>query len=233
VEPLQIERDPELPQGHYVAIHVTDTGAGMTPEVAERAFEPFFTTKGLGKGTGLGLSQVYAMARQAGGAVRIETAPGQGTTVRILLHQATEAADDGLPLIDGVRRPVLPASDATILVIDDDDAVRRSLVESVEALGFRAIEASDGTSGLAALEQAPDLMMVDFAMPGMNGAEVAHAARIRRPELPIILVTGYADTAALTAAVEAGSVVLRKPVELDELEATLRDRLKTRTGAGR
>jgi CheY-like chemotaxis protein len=128
---------------------------------------------------------------------------------------------------------VLPGPDATILVIDDDDAVRRSRVASVEALEFRAIGASDGASGLAVLEQAPDLMMVDFAMPGMNGAEVADAARRRRPELPIILVTGYADTTALTSAVEAGSVVLRKPVELDELEATLRDRLKTRTAAGR
>jgi CheY-like chemotaxis protein len=119
-------------------------------------------------------------------------------------------------------------SGATILVIDDDDAVRRSIVATVEALGHRVLEASNGPDGLAALEQGPDLLLVDFAMPGMNGAEVAEAVRRSQPDLPIIFVTGYADTAAITKAAGGTSLVLRKPFEMEDLEASLNAQLRTR-----
>jgi CheY-like chemotaxis protein len=224
------EDDPELGPGDYVLICVKDTGTGMTPEVARRAFEPFFSTKGLGKGTGLGLSQVYAMARQSGGTVRLDTHPGRGTTVCVFLRRAERVIEEDLAAASAVAEPE-PTGGATILLIDDDDAVRRSLVASLEALGHRVLEASNGPDGLSALEQGPDLLLVDFAMPGMNGAEVAEAARRTRPDLPIVFVTGYADTAAITQAA-GGCLVLRKPFGLHDLEAALDLRLKPRDVAG-
>jgi CheY-like chemotaxis protein len=226
------ENDPELPLGDYLLVCVKDTGTGMSPEVARRAFEPFFSTKGQGKGTGLGLSQVYAMARQSGGTVRLDTHPGQGTTVCVFLRRAERAVEDEL-VGASMAKETQDRSEATILVIDDDDAVRRSIVATVEALGHRVIEASNGPDGLAALDQKPDLLLVDFAMPGMNGAEVAEAVRRSRPELPIIFVTGYADTAAITQASGGTSLVLRKPFEMEELEASLNNQLKAQFRAGK
>nr|WP_281282905.1 PAS domain-containing protein [Rubellimicrobium rubrum] len=219
--------DPELPPGDYVLICVRDTGTGMTPEVAQRAFEPFFTTKGLGRGTGLGLSQVYAMARQSGGTVRLNTHPGQGTAVCVFLRQA-ERALEGERTTGMAKREQDGTTGATILVIDDDDLVRRSLVAEIEALGHRVLEASSGSEGLSVLDQEPDVIVVDFAMPGMNGAEVAEAVRRTRPDLPIIFVTGYGDTAAIAQAMGESSLVLRKPFEFEELEAALSRQLRAR-----
>jgi CheY-like chemotaxis protein len=218
----QIAADPELSPGDYVVIHVNDTGSGMTPEVARRAFEPFFTTKGAGKGTGLGLSQVYAMARQSGGTVRVDTRLGKGTTVCLFLRRADEPSrgDEAAP--GGALDARAELAPATILIIDDDEDVRRWLVSAVEMLGHRAIEAADGPSGLSALDEGPDLMLVDFAMPGMSGVEVVQAARTIRPELPIVLVTGYADTGAIETVAAPNLVVLRKPFELDELDTVVR-----------
>ncbi|EYD75581.1 hypothetical protein Rumeso_02857 [Rubellimicrobium mesophilum DSM 19309] len=226
------EDDPELPPGDYVLVCVTDTGVGMSPEVARRAFEPFFTTKGQGKGTGLGLSQVYAMARQSGGTVRLDSRVGEGTTVCVILRRAERAAADE-PTAGPATGEPRGAPEATILVIDDDDAVRRSIVATVEALGHRVLEASNGRDGLAALEQEPDLLLVDFAMPGMNGAEVAEAVHRSRPELPIIFVTGYADTTAIVNAAGGASLVLRKPFEIEELEASLNNQLRARPRASK
>jgi len=193
---IRIRDDPELPPGDYVELSVADTGPGMPPDVIARAFEPFFTTKGVGKGTGLGLSQVYGVARQASGAARIESTPGKGTVVRLLLPRwEGDAArvDEGAPA-DVSRR----LEQRRVLVVDDDDGFRRMLVESLHEIGCEVTEAADGATGLAALEEAPvDLMLVDFAMPGMNGAEVAAAARESRPDLPVLFASGYADTAAI------------------------------------
>ena len=215
-----VDRDPGLAPGDYVELWVTDTGIGMSPHVMARAFDPFFTTKGVGKGTGLGLSQVYGIARQAGGTARIESVLAAGTTVRVLLPRthlvARPAAPAPLIALDG------PAPDATILVVDDDPDLRRVLAASLEDLGYRVVEADNGASGMQMLkEHAPDLLIADFAMPGMTGAELAKAARALRPELPIVFASGYADTDAIDAAVGTATRVLRKPFRVDELQAAL------------
>jgi PAS domain S-box-containing protein len=218
--PRTLSDDPELPAGDYVELMVGDNGPGMPPEVAARAFDPFFTTKGVGQGTGLGLSQVYASAKQAGGAARIETTPGRGTTVRLLLRRVDV---DFAPLGEAAAGlEETSALAAKILVVDDDAEVRGFLLDSLESLGFQALEAEDGYAGLAALDRsAPDLMILDFAMPGMNGAEVAQAALAKRPDLPIVFASGYADTQSITDVVGDEALILRKPFRIDELQGVL------------
>ena len=225
-QPVRLEYDRELPAGEYVELAVRDTGAGMPPEVVARAFDPFFTTKGTGKGTGLGLSQVYGAMRQAGGAVRIESRPGLGTTVRLLLRRtddlAVDTEDQGTPERDG-------RFSARILVVDDDPEVRRFLAEALDSLGFTVIEASDGYAGLREIERSgPDLIILDFAMPGLNGAEVAKQVQIQRPDLPIIFSTGFAETAALDEVIRTNTPVLRKPFRFEELEQVLSEILSSR-----
>ncbi|NOG72270.1 hybrid sensor histidine kinase/response regulator [Roseicella sp. DB1501] len=218
----------DLPVGRYVAVSVSDTGDGMAPEVVARAFEPFFTTKGVGKGTGLGLSQVYGIARQSGGTARIESVPGHGTTVRILLPAVGSEAARTLArqpenaMTGGSPVTAATSAGALVLVVDDDPDVRRALVGWLDALGYRVAEAADGRAGLAALERlAPDAMLVDFAMPGLTGAEVAVAARRLRPGLPIVLATGYAAAAELGVDAPAGLPMLRKPFRIQELAEVL------------
>jgi PAS domain S-box-containing protein len=223
----------DLPAGRYVAVAVSDTGKGMPPEVAARVFEPFFTTKEVGKGTGLGLSQVYGIARQSGGTVRIESLPGHGTTVTILLP-ATEGAVPARALVrrrgDGaeVGTAVVSPASALVLVVDDDPDVRQALAGWLDMLGYRVAAAADGRAGLAALERlGPDAMLVDYAMPGLTGAEVAAAARRLRPDLPIILATGDASAVELGAGALAGLPLLRKPFRMEELAEVLGRALST------
>ena len=206
--------------GPYVVITIRDTGAGMPPEVRDRAFEPFYTTKGIGKGVGLGLSQVYGIARQSGGMVQIDSAPGAGTTVRLLLTRAPPEPIGDLP-----RERRTSSRRASVLVVDDDPDVRRSLVEILDVLGYAVTEAAHGPAGLEELERGqPDLMIVDFAMPGMNGAAVAREALRRRPGLPIVFATGYADTDALDGALR-DLPLLRKPFRMAELASAVADAL--------
>ena len=174
-------RRPRLMDGDYIELTISDTGTGMPPEVAERAFEPFFTTKEVGKGTGLGLSMVYGMARQSGGAARIESRPGEGTAVKLLFRRATVTpSPKRRPAEDEPRRRHRPAP-LSVLVIDDDPDVRGFIVETLEEQGYQVREASDGRAGLAELERArPDLVVLDFIMPGLSGAEVASRIRARR-----------------------------------------------------
>jgi PAS domain S-box-containing protein len=213
-----LREDPELPDGSYLEIAVADSGQGMPPDVLARAFDPFFTTKGVGKGTGLGLSQVYGMVRQAGGAVRIDSRPGAGTTVRMLLRHTAEVAEvaaDSAPETENA-----PAA-ATVMVVDDDADVREFIGETLRELGFDAHEVADGEAALAALDRIdPDAMILDFAMPGRNGAEIAREVRSRRPGLPIIFASGFSETAAI-GAVENDPRVLRKPFRAEELRAAL------------
>ncbi|HEY8383693.1 MAG TPA: PAS domain S-box protein [Microvirga sp.] len=224
-ERCRIENDPELATGDYVELTVIDTGFGMPPDVVTRAFDPFFTTKGIGKGTGLGLSQVYGIARQAGGTVRIESRPGAGTIVRVMLPE-TEAPASAGPEIASDQAAGAP-SQALILVVDDDPDMRRILVASLHALGYRVAEAGDGEAGLAALDAGrPDLLVVDFAMPGMNGVEVAKGARERHPDLPIVFASGYSDTAAIESVADGETVVIRKPFRIDELQAVIASALR-------
>jgi signal transduction histidine kinase/CheY-like chemotaxis protein len=211
---------PGLPlEGDYVRIAVTDSGEGMSPEVAARVFEPFFTTKGVGKGTGLGLSQVYGMAQQSGGAAHIVSEPGVGTTVEIWLRAVSRGSDR----VDGPRAPAPAVSrkGARILVVEDDDSVRTSMVTSLEALGHQVAQAADGEGALRELRRAaPDLMITDYLMPGITGAELVRHARKDFPLLPMIIATGYADMKAIEQVI-SDDMVLRKPFQLAELAASV------------
>ena len=205
----------ELKDGAYVRIAVTDTGTGMSPAIMAKVFEPFFTTKGVGKGTGLGLSQVYGMAQQSGGTARVASVPGQGTTVEIWLRVA--AAPARADEVEERRGPRLSQAGARILVVEDDSLVRQSMVESLEALGYLVTPAGDGEAGLRELQrERPHLMITDYLMPGMTGAELVRRASIDYPGLPMIISTGYADMEAVDKVI-GDNYVLRKPFELSEL----------------
>jgi signal transduction histidine kinase/CheY-like chemotaxis protein len=217
----------ELGPGRYVVISVADTGSGMPPEVLARAMEPFFTTKGIGQGTGLGLSQVYGIARQSGGDVRIESSAGRGTTVRILLREAGRAArPDGNTAIDPSSLSQLDQGPLGSVLVDDDEDVRGIFVAGLEAYGYRVYEAADGPAALHMVEQrmTMDVAVVDFAMPRMNGAALARAARRLQPGLPIVFASGYADTGAFEAVPDA--TILRKPIQIAELADAVRRTLR-------
>jgi signal transduction histidine kinase/CheY-like chemotaxis protein len=211
--------DPQLPDGAYVELSVADSGQGMSADVVERAFEPFFTTKEVGKGTGLGLSQVYGTLRQSGGVARIESTPGRGTIVRLYLRR-TDALPRKLDTQEAVDK--VGGRAATILVVDDDPDVRAFLTESLESLGYAAVMVDGGDAALKTLERiSPQAMILDFAMPGMNGAEVARRIRRLRPDLPIIFASGYSETAAIRSVAGERSRVLHKPFKVQELQAAL------------
>lgn len=216
---LGAPRRPEEPTaGDYVMVSVTDTGSGMTPEVFAKAFEPFFTTKAVGKGSGLGLSQVFGLAKQSGGGVRIETKPGEGTSVKVFLPRSDVA--QATPT--GHRAPpVKVEGHPVVLLVDDDSAVREITATLLAELGYAVVEAGSGGAALETLQRRPDidLMLLDFAMPGMNGAEVAREAHVRRPGLPIIFVTGYADAEALSLADERA--IIQKPFDDHDLASKL------------
>ncbi|HVF93535.1 MAG TPA: ATP-binding protein [Sphingomonas sp.] len=212
-----------LPPGRYGVVRVTDTGTGIPPQILSKVFDPFFTTKPVGKGTGLGLSQVFGITRQSGGTVQIESREGEGTTVSLWLPVASAALQEAQAI---ARVPLLPqGAEGRALVIDDDEGVRRFIVECLEMFGYSVSQAASGQDGLNLLgEVSPDLLVVDFAMPGMNGLEVAQAARAIRPELPIVLATGYADTDE-TMESRMISTMLRKPFQVDDLSRAVRTAL--------
>lgn len=208
---------PDLPADEYVALTLTDTGTGMTPEVRARAMEPFFTTKGVGKGTGMGLSMAFGVARQSGGSLAIESEEGQGTAVTLFLRVA--AGQPRRIVGDDARSDVrADLSGYTIALVDDDAQVRGSLVDTLTSAGATVYEASDGSAGIALVRNArPDLLVVDFAMPGMTGVEVVQQVREEQPDLPVVIVTGFADTDKLNAVTGASVAVLWKPFEAQEL----------------
>ncbi|MGZ6038698.1 MAG: response regulator, partial [Phenylobacterium sp.] len=196
---------PEEPgAGEYVMVAVTDTGSGMTAEVLAKVFEPFFTTKEIGKGSGLGLSQVFGLAKQSGGGVRIDSTPGEGASVRVFLPRAASAPE--ADAVDGLSADEPAPKNLKVLLVDDDSAVREVTAGLLQDLGYRVVEAGSGGAALDMLDRQAeiDLLLLDFAMPGMNGAEVAREVHARRPGLPILFVTGYADTEALAAAGDDG-----------------------------
>ena len=210
------EGEPDLQPGAYMRLSVIDEGLGMDPDVARRAFDPFFTTKPAGQGTGLGLSQVYGYARQTGGGARIETVPGKGTTVSIFLPKADEAPRaPARGQTAAATERALPRS--RVLVVDDETAVRQGAVAWLEVMGLDPMEAADGRSALLVSDsQKPDLVLLDFVMPGMNGAEVAKRLRDRWPDVPVVFMTGYASADELDA-LGSNAVVLRKPYGYDDL----------------
>jgi signal transduction histidine kinase len=211
----------EPPAGEYVSICVCDTGTGMTPEVRAKVFEPFFTTKEVGKGSGLGLSQVLGFAKQSGGGVRIDSIVGEGTIVHIFLPRAAAKVTHAQEKIELASEDTT-AEGAMILLVDDDAAVREVTSAILRDLRYAVVEAGSGADALELLGQRPavDLMLVDFAMPGMNGAEVARLARAARPSLPVLFVTGYADRAALVGVNETH--IIGKPFANDELAAKIK-----------
>jgi CheY-like chemotaxis protein len=205
---------------------VEDTGHGISTDKIDRIFEPFFTTKEVGKGTGLGLSMVYGMARQSGGSARIESRPGAGTTVK-LLFRAAEGALAGAadaPAAEADEQSRQP-SRASVLVIDDDPDVRSFIVATLEEQGYRVRDASDGETGLAAAaEERPDLVVLDFIMPGLSGAEVASRLLAERPDQPILFVSGYSETEAVRR-VAPSAPLLAKPFRGQALESAVRGAL--------
>ncbi|QAY75329.1 GAF domain-containing protein [Sphingosinicella sp. BN140058] len=219
-------REQDLPPGDYVALHVTDTGTGMSPEVIAKAFDPFFTTKPLGEGTGLGLSMIYGFARQSGGQVRIASEVGLGTTMSLYLPrhdgQASPDSDDS-----AAAEPGLAGDGKVVLVIDDESTVRMLVGEVLADAGFSAIEASDGPSGLKILQSNVriDLLITDVGLPGgLNGRQVADAARAARPGLKILFITGYAENAVIgNGQLDPGMSIVTKPFQMDVLARKIRE----------
>ncbi|WP_254926246.1 response regulator [Bordetella genomosp. 11] len=221
---LRQSGEGELAAGRYVVISVKDTGTGIPAQTLSKVFDPFFTTKPVGKGTGLGLSQVYGIARQSGGTACIASEEGRGTEVEIWLALADPAAVDDTVAAAGTAAGQPRA--VNILVIDDDASVRHLIVECLEILGYEVRQAADGEEGLAMMREAPpDLLVVDFIMPKLNGAEVIERARAMLPDLPVILATGYAD-AQVGASVLEHERVLQKPFNLDQLSAMVSEALR-------
>lgn len=203
-----------------VIICVADTGTGMPPEIVARAFDPFFTTKPPGKGTGLGLSQVYGIVRQIGGDVTIDTEVGKGTSIHIALPLAHAKATN-----EHVEPAAALRGSETILIVDDDADVRQIMSGVLSELGYRVTEAGDGEAALDMLKSyQPDLMVIDFGMPGSNGAEVAAAARQSNEDLRILFVSGYSDTSAIEKAV-GKAALLHKPFLPAEFVAAVRSSL--------
>jgi signal transduction histidine kinase len=220
----QSSETTHLPSGDYIAIDVTDTGIGMNEETRARALEPFFTTKPVGQGTGLGLSQVFGVVRESGGSVRIESELGNGTTIHLLLRTVpsdVQERDITRPSSGPVQTN--HTSDRVILVVDDDRQVRRFVSSSLQTLGYETYEAANGAAALEMLDTLrPTLLISDFAMPGMNGAELASRAQRRLPGLRILIMSGYADSAAIDTAVGA-TRILRKPFDVSELSTAVAD----------
>ncbi len=217
--PAAAARPPEVPDGDFVVLRVADSGTGMPEEVVRRATEPFFTTKDVGRGTGLGLSMVDGLVRQAGGAMTIASEVGRGTTISLFLPRAVPAAtgEAAAPPTVAAKAPRL-----TVLLVDDDTEVRLSTANMLRELGHDVIEASGGEAALAATKRASvNLAVVDFAMPGMNGGELSFRLRQLRPNLPVLMVTGYANRPAAEGWSDVIPHRLAKPFTLDQLAEAL------------
>jgi signal transduction histidine kinase len=218
-------RHADVRPGQYVQIAVTDTGSGMPRDVIERAFEPFFTTKESGQGTGLGLSQVYGFVKQSGGHVKIYSEAGEGTTVKVYLPRFFGKASVAE---EPAATPSRSHSAETVLVVEDDDDVRTYVVETLAALGYRVLEAAEAESALRLLGEDPgvQLLLTDVVMPGQNGRKLAQEARLRRPELKILYMTGYSRNAIVhQGRLDVGVDLLQKPITSDQLAAAVRKAL--------
>ncbi|MDB5567641.1 MAG: sensor hybrid histidine kinase, partial [Tardiphaga sp.] len=214
---------PALSPGDNICISVSDTGTGMSPEVVARAFDPFFTTKPIGQGTGLGLSMIYGFARQSNGYVSIDSKLEQGTTVKLYLprHDGGAAEDSAA----SIRNDEHVATGETVLVVEDETVVRGVIAEMLQDEGYRVLEAIDGPAGLGILreEMRIDLLVTDVGLPGMNGRQLADQARETRPDLKILFITGYAESAAIAKGfLQPGMEMITKPFDLDNLSRRVR-----------
>ncbi len=218
-------RARDMQAGQYVAICVTDTGAGMSPQVLARAFDPFFTTKPTGQGTGLGLSMVYGFAKQSGGQVRLYSEVGHGTTVRLYLPRHTGDMNEE---VDPQRRELVPHAEAdeTVLLVDDEATIRMVVTDVLTELGYSVIEASDSAAGLRVLQSDVriDLLITDVGLPGgLNGRQMADAAREKRPGLKVLFITGYAENAVIgSGRLHPGMHVLAKPFAMEQLASRIK-----------
>lgn len=213
-----------VPPGEYSVLVVRDTGTGMTPEIRARAFDPFYTTKEIGKGTGLGLAMVYTIVKQAGGYIDLETRRGAGTRFRIYLPRVvspTVTPLDGTPAV----RP--KAGSETVLLVEDEDMVRKVVRRTLVGQGYNVIEASNGKEALALALEDPakiSLVLTDVMMPAMGGPELARRLWARFPELKIIFLSGYApDTMSLESAVPSGAILIEKPFAIEKLVTMVRE----------
>jgi PAS domain S-box-containing protein len=224
-EEAALER--EVLPGHYVSVSVADNGTGMTPEVIARAFDPFFTTKPLGQGTGLGLSMIYGFVKQSGGQVRIYSEVAHGTAVRLYLPRYFGAVEKEAPANSG---PMNRGLGETVLVVDDDPTVRMLVTEVLSENSYNILEANDGPSATRIIEsdRRIDLLITDVGLPGgMNGRQVASAARVRRPDLKVLFITGYAENTAIkNGHLEPGMAVLAKPFAMSTLSNKIRGMLE-------
>jgi len=223
-----VAQQRDLRPGHYVCIAISDTGVGMSREVASRAFEPFFTTKPTGQGTGLGLSMIYGFARQSEGYARIYSEEGLGTSVKIFLprHRGVEDRMEGED-----ESPHLPEAieGEVVLVVEDESVVRGLIIEVLDELGYTAIEAVDGPSGLEILQSGRriDLLITDIGLPGLNGRQVADGGRSARPGLKVLFMTGYAENAAVASGfLEPGMAMITKPFAMDALAKRIRESIE-------
>jgi CheY-like chemotaxis protein len=223
---LRGARTRDLEPGDYVVICVSDTGTGMPPDVVARAFDPFFTTKPVGKGTGLGLSMIYGFVRQSGGQVRIHSELGQGTSICIYLPRFRGEAAPDEAQADLAEAPRAQNGE-TVLVVDDEPTIRMLITEVLEEFGYAAIEAADAASGLGVLRTNArvDLLVSDVGLPGgMNGRQLADAARTHRPDLKVLFITGYAENAVLDQnTLDPGMHVMTKPFSMEALANRIRD----------
>jgi signal transduction histidine kinase/CheY-like chemotaxis protein len=241
IAPLQAGRYGDLKPGEYVLVTVRDSGAGMPPDVLARAFDPFFTTKPMGQGTGLGLSMVYGFARQSGGQVRIDSIPGQGTEVRLLLPRlvaempAPQDVDGDAPLPAASRKGL-------VLVVDDEADIRNVMAEVLRLQGYTVMEAADAPQALRQLQERgqeqgrggrPDMLVTDVGLPnGMNGRQLADQVRMLWPQIPVLLVTGYAESTVMrNETLPAQMELLTKPFAMTALASKVGAMLAAGAGA--
>ncbi len=226
---VQLQRQAEIGElapGRYVSLSVIDSGCGMTPKVLAAAFEPFFTTKPIGQGTGLGLSMIYGFARQTGGHVQIRSEPGNGTEVTLYLPAHHDAPLPPAAAVSDERVPQALQGE-TVLVVEDDPAVRLLVMDVLGMLGYHALEAAEGNAAVKILEsnERIDLLISDVGLPGMNGRQLADIARQQRPGLKVLFMTGYAEQAASSGFLDTGMDMVSKPFSIDHLANRVRDML--------
>jgi nitrogen-specific signal transduction histidine kinase/CheY-like chemotaxis protein len=214
-----------LEAGDYIEITVRDTGTGIDPELVDRVFDPFFTTKPIGQGTGLGLSMIYGFMRQSRGEVILESRPGEGTCVRLLMPRSAESDGAGPGEAPATETPIAVPGE-TVLVVEDDDGVRQLVLEVLHELGYVAIEAASAEPAVPILRSTTriDLLVTDVGLPGMDGRALADVARETRPDLRVLFMTGYAEKAALRGGfLASGMDMIAKPFTLDALAGKLRE----------
>ncbi len=226
IHPSRVEGRDDIADGDYVAMTVTDTGTGMSPEVVSRVFEPFFTTKPVGRGSGLGLSMVFGMARQSGGGVTVESQPGKGSAVTIYLRSSAASVAPPPAPRQASPRELKGIAGLDIMVVDDEGVVREVVAEMLAELGCNVTTADSGARAIELIDRAPPTaMLLDFAMPGMDGAEVARIVLSRHPDMRIVFATGFAQSDAIDAVLGDKAIILRKPFSPSALASALQNAL--------